>query len=453
MAASQRAPLYRVPYLASKLLLFSLMLVWLGDVPAVTYELQPGESFEAAVEDLHPGDVLIVHPGVYADEGRISITVRGTQDRPVVIKAVTTGTRPHIVRHADAEPQNTINIEGASFLTIQGLEISSNGGDGVNLSGNPAHIVLEDLNIHDVDVGVNFRSDMHRIIVRRSHIYKTGQHGGTGEGIYVGCNNAKCAVSDSLIESNWIHNTENGSQGDGIEVKNGSHSNAVRNNVIHDTRYPCVLLYGTGGKPQNLVEGNVMWNCGETGMQAAADAVIRNNIVFANMANGFISHPHQDVSPGNLRFVHNTIVGHADCLDIRDWAGKRDIIFANNAIYCAPGTQRIADLTGVVAAGNVITPRSIVVPAGHNVVGRSAADDLMAAGVLNAYPTPSSRVIDAGSHAYAPKTDFDGYARCGKPDAGAYTWGAQRKPAWAIGPGFKRVAEVSSQHCGCAAQP
>ena len=61
---------------------------------------------------------------------------------------------------------------------------TSNGGDGINMSGDPSYITLEDLVIHDISVGINFRSSMHHITVRRNHIYSTND---TGEGMYVGC--------------------------------------------------------------------------------------------------------------------------------------------------------------------------------------------------------------------------------------------------------------------------
>jgi len=45
-----------------------------------------------------------------------------------------------------------------------------------------------------------------------------------------------------------------GTQGDGIEVKQGSHHNWIYSNHVHDTRYPCILVYGTGGKGLNVIE-------------------------------------------------------------------------------------------------------------------------------------------------------------------------------------------------------
>ena len=340
----------RLPYLAAMALLCATR------AHAANIELFPGQSFEAAVESLNPGDTLIVHAGTYSDSGRISIGVRGTSAAPVVIKGADGEALPLVTRVASAPIQNTINIEGATHLRITRLEISGNGGDGINLSGAPSFITLDNLEIHDIDVGVNFRSSMSDITVRHNHIHHTGQNGGTGEGMYVGCNDATCVVSRALIENNWIHDTQNSTQGDGIEVKHGSHSNIVRDNVIYNTGYPCVLVYGTVGQPVNVIEGNVLWNCGDSGIQAAADAIIRNNIILGGPGNGFNSQPHQGATPSNLQFVHNTVVGGSPCLRLSSWSGRPGLVFANNAIYCDADDFAIGGLTGVTVAGNVVTP-------------------------------------------------------------------------------------------------
>jgi len=95
---------------------------------------------------------------------------------------------------------------------------------------------------------------MNNIVARHNEIYLTGRLNGTGEGMYVGCNNATCIVSDSLIENNWIHDVLPGTtQGDGIEVKVGSHSNVIRDNVIYNRTYPCIFVYGTLGNSPTTI--------------------------------------------------------------------------------------------------------------------------------------------------------------------------------------------------------
>jgi len=405
-----------------------------GETDAAEIEIFPGESFEASVESLNPGDTLTVHEGTYVDSGRVSIGVTGTSVSPVIIQAAAGEQKPLITRSGGDSVQNTINIEGAEYVTIRGLEISSNGGDGINMSANPAYITLEDLVIHDISVGINFRSSMHHITVRRNHIYATND---TGEGMYVGCNNATCAVSESLIEGNWIHDTMAATQGDGIEIKRGSHSNIIRNNVIHDTNYPCILLYGTEGNPRNVVEGNVMWNCGDSGIQAAADSIIRNNIILEGPDNGFNSQPHQDVSPNNLHFIHNTVVGGDPCVRISGWGNKQGLVFANNAVYCASNSFRVGGLDGVTVSGNVFEPATGSFPANGYEEGRSESADFLDATERDVYPTSDSPLLGVGDPTYATSIDFNGTQRLGSVDAGAYTWTGAQNPGWPIAPGFK----------------
>jgi hypothetical protein len=437
----------RKPSINNCYLLFVLILLIcsnLNNAHGSTIEIFPGDSFESAVESLKPGDTLIVHEGTYIDSGRISITVKGTANAPVVIKGAENENRPLITRADSASLQNTINIEGASYLSIQNLEITGNGGDGINLNSNPSFINIEDLVIHKVDVGVNFRSDMHHITVRRNHIYDTGINGKTGEGMYVGCNYASCVVSDSLIEGNWIHDTLGASQGDGIEIKRGSHSNIIRDNVIYDTNWPCILLYGTEGNPRNLVEGNVMWNCGDSGIQVAADAVIRNNIILDNPMNGLNSQDHQGVTPNNLEFIHNTIVGGNPCLRLHNWGNKQGMVFANNAVYCESGFFKISALDGVAISGNVVFPSTPQLPSTGYTAGRSADSDFIDTAEKNVYPAADSVLIDAGDSSYTTEMDFNGTPRTGKPDSGAYIWTISSNPGWKIVMGFKKNSTSDS---------
>src|SRR5207253_306795 len=110
--------------------------------------------------------------GTYNETSRMSIQVRGAPGAPITIMGAAGEATPMITRPGAAAVQNTINIEGsATYLTIRGLEIIGNGGDGVNMSGTLSFITLQDLVIHDIDVGINFRESMNNITVRHNHIY------------------------------------------------------------------------------------------------------------------------------------------------------------------------------------------------------------------------------------------------------------------------------------------
>jgi hypothetical protein len=180
-----------------------------------------------------------------------------------------------------------------------------------------------------------------------------------------------------------------------------------------------------------------MWNCGDSGIQAAADAVIRNNLILESPSNGFNSQDHQEVTPDNLEFVHNTVVGGNPCLRMYGWSNKQGMVFANNAVYCASNNFKISGLDGVAVTGNVIWPATSQIPASGYTLGRSVALDFIDAANRNVYPSLDSVLIDAGSSAYAASVDFNGTSRTGEPEAGAYTWTTPENPGWPVEPGFK----------------
>jgi hypothetical protein len=409
-----------------------------------TIDLMPGSSFQAAVESLQPGDTLIVHAGTYSDSGRISISVHGTASAPVLIKAADGQPRPVVTRPASAAVQNTINIEGATYLTIKGLEITGNGGDGINLSGGPSFITLEDLDVHDVDVGVNVRSSMNNLTVRRNQIRRTGIGNGTGEGMYVGCNDATCIVRDSLLEQNWIHDALPGTtQGDGIEVKVGSHSNVIRDNVIYNMPFPGIFVYGTGANPVNLVEGNVVWNCLE-GIYAVADAVVRNNIVIGS-GTGLSLYGHTQVAQmKNVTAVNNTLYDNNDGLYVRWGNSASNMVLANNAVY-SPGKNAV-NAGGSFGSGATVVANyvqggtSIALDSTRLLDGGSAVAAFVDASNEDFWPRAGSILLDRGVASQAPANDFNSTARAAPFDVGAYeALGLTANPGWRVVQGFKAV--------------
>ncbi|MCH9697233.1 MAG: right-handed parallel beta-helix repeat-containing protein [Gammaproteobacteria bacterium] len=409
---------------------------------AQTIDLRPGDSFEDAVESLQAGDTLIVHAGVYSDQGRISIHAQGTSDQPVVIKAASGEARPLITRPSDAPVQNTLNIEGAAYLTIQGLEVTGNGGDGIKVSGSPSHhIVLQDLVIHDIDVGINTKNNSHNFTIRNNHIYNTGIDQGTGEGMYIGCHEGDCSLSNSLIAHNLIHDVLPGTtQGDGIEVKFNSQNIIIRDNVIYNRPFPGIFVYG-GGAP-NLIEGNVVWNSLE-GIAAVSDAIVRNNILFDNET-GIISFHHVAVPyVANTSFIHNTLYNNQLGVLLR-WENATNMVFANNAVY-SPGQVAIDSHSGANAVSTNLTEGIAFDASAHindtsYIDGRAAELDFTDLGILNFWPTSQSPLVAAADPAYAVTHDFNGQTRQFPHDIGAYQSNGQASnPGWLPSPAFKQT--------------
>jgi hypothetical protein len=419
------------------------MLIWMGLAPASGASAEvfnggPGDDIEAMINALQPGDELVLAGGMYTLTDRFSFAIAGTEDAPIVIRAQD-GETPHL--HRPNTSQNIVDIDDAEHVTIRGIEFSG-GSAGIRISG-ARFLTIEDCEVHDTgdvavranDSGVTYES----LRILRNHIHHTNN---TGEGMYLGCNNGGCEVVNSLIEGNYVHHTNQASvsQGDGIELKEGSFGNVIRDNVIHDTNYPCILTYASNGPP-NIIERNAMWNCGDHAIQSAADAVIRNNIILSANADGIAMQPHQSGSPSNLVVVHNTVLQPGgDAVSLRGISGS--VVIANNALYAQSGRAFFVNggTTGLVFEGNAgiggASDGSLSILPGDLDVDFVDAS-FSGESPMDVFPAPGGVLPAAGSNAHVTIDDFNGMLRDGVADIGAYVFSADGNPGWALDTTFK----------------
>jgi len=348
-------------------------------LPALLPAALLGEMFVVGPEDdwfaklsgdgLKPGDQLVFKAGTYSDRRLLELRHRGTAEKPIVIRK---SEGRVIFKRPDAR-QNSFNLVGCQHLTLFGFEIT--GGDaGIRIRSDgkhqPVNIRLEGLHIHHIGGAAvtcnNAGSYYERMHFLNNHIHHTGGH---GEGFYLGCNNDKDGktpgyIYESVIEDNHIHDLKGGtvSQGDGIEIKDGSYGNVIRNNRIHDTKYPGITVYGTDGKKPNLIEGNHISNTGDNGIQVAADAIVRSNIVVDAGGDAIHVREHQSAQPGNLQIVGNTLVqqtpGKTGLRIQRPSGGFSGAIgVKDNAIYAARA-MRVPKDAKISLANNVGSGKS-----------------------------------------------------------------------------------------------
>lgn len=402
--------------------------------------LGPADDVEAALNALSPGDEVVLADGMYTLTSRFSFSAVGTSAAPILIRAAD-GARPHF--HRPDASQNIWDITNAEHVTLRGLTFSG-GSAGLRVSG-ATDFTIEDCEIfetEDVALRMNDGTVTYtRISILRNHIHDTG---GTGEGMYLGCNEDGCRLAGCLIEGNYVHHTNAGdvSQGDGIELKEGSHSCVIRGNVIHDTNYPCILGYSTvGGGAPNLIEDNAMWNCGDHAIQWAADATIQNNIVLGAGANGIATQPHQNGAPSNLVIVHNTVLAPSnDALSVRNATGT--VVVANNALYSQSGRALlvIGDASMITVAGNVGVGAVEGVTGGFT-IGDLGVDFLGASfggGLPNdVFPAAGGGLVASGDVAHVISDDFNATPRMGVADVGAYAFGEGTNPGWMLAEDFR----------------
>ena len=437
--------------LAGGFLLATLLALSVASASARTTVIQPSvadtdEEFERVANAMAPGDTLILRGGTYSQTARRAVTAVGTAAQPIVIRAAD-GESPLLTRPISTmDTQNNIELVSCSYLTIRGLRFEG-GSSGVRLMGG-SHITLEDCEVFGTgNNAISMNSgNCDFITVRRTEIHHTGlsTSGETeGEGMYVGCNNNSCRVTNGLFENNYIHHLRGTSAGgnDGIEVKVGS-SGVIRNNVIHDTnigtQYPGIFVYGGGSAP-NIVEGNVLWNCGEA-IQVVSDAEVRNNIIL-NSDVGITTSPHSQVAlMKNVTITNNTIFGNGQGIYVR-WSGATNMALANNAIYSPSGTAvNAAGLGASLVLANYVEGTLSGVSLDNQAFfpGSSYASVFRDANAMDLWPTASAPFLGKASTSFAPSTDFNERTRQAPPDVGAYERdGATANPGWRVQPGFK----------------
>ena len=442
------------------------ILVYSDSGAGATYEIHPAtvdsrEEFETVVNALKPGDELILHGGVYSQNARRSITVEGTAEKPIAIRAAE-GEEPLLTRPEDhIDRYNNIEFIDCSYLTIHGIRFRG-GSSGVRfIRGH--HITFEECEISHTGNNALTMNSGHcdAFIIRKNHIHHTGlsNRGSTeGEGMYIGSHSGSYITTNTVVEGNYIHHLRGTSIGgnDGIEIKFGSYGNIIRDNVVHDTnigrKYPGIFVYG-GGQGINIVEGNAIWNAGE-GIQVVSDAIIRNNIIFNCEMTGITAAPHAAV-PGvrNVRIINNTIVNHPKGVLIR-WNKASDMVLANNAIYC-PGATAV-DASGIgnsVVSANYIEGRMIgaTIDELRFCHGGTLSAVFTDPAKNNYWPGPDFVFVGHADPEFAPDLDYNDTPRKPPFDVGAYeSEGSPSNPGQPVRAGFKTttrnvVLPVSSE--------
>jgi AraC-like DNA-binding protein len=172
------------------------------------YEIHPGtadseEEFERLANALKPGDELVLHGGEYSQDGRRVVTVNGTAEAPIVIRAAE-GQSPLLTRPAEQiDRYNNIEFVDCSYLVIRGLRFRG-GSSGVRfIRGH--HITFEDCEVFETGnnaLTMNSGS-CDSFIIRRNHFHHTGlstTRPTEGEGMYIGCHDGSCITTNTLVE-------------------------------------------------------------------------------------------------------------------------------------------------------------------------------------------------------------------------------------------------------------
>ncbi|MEZ6015946.1 MAG: right-handed parallel beta-helix repeat-containing protein [Planctomycetota bacterium] len=383
--------------------------------PALT-EVANGARLRSAVAALQPGDRLTIGAGVWSVSSLFTVTLTGTAQAPIRIEA-RAGATPVLTR-PDAG-QNLINFGDAAstprFLLLRGFELRG-GSIGVRIE-RADDLWLDELHVHHTGAACVRASnhDTARLYVTRCELSHSSQVNGTGEGLYIGANSAAAVSRDAVVALNHVHDT-GGTQGDGIELKQGSFGCLIAENVVHDTLYPGILVYGSGGGARNVIEGNVIWATVANPFQVQGEALVRNNVVFGGANAAFVSFDHQG-QVRDLEVVHNTFVTTTgDAARLQHWGGRPGMVLANNALYSQAGRSLnfLSGAAGVTLAGNVVFGPTWNDGGAVHTSANGASDfvDVAFDGARrDAHPTLGGALFGAAAAPFVSPSDATGAAR------------------------------------------
>ena len=343
-----------------------------GSDAAAGSEAQPFATLQHAADVVAPGDTIYVRAGSY--EGA-DFTTSGTPSQRILVSAYP-GEQPVIDPVAQ---QDGINLEGASWITVQGF----------HLTGAPR---------------AGIRAVLCQAVEIRDNV--ADQNGVWG--ILTGF------CDDLLIEGN---ETSRSAVEHGIYVSNSGDRPVIRGNTIWGNNANGIHMNGDihtlddayPGEPdglieQALVEDNLIFGNGTAGgsginCDGVQDSLIRNNLVYDQHASGISLYSIDGGGPssGN-RVYNNTVVVASDgrwALNIQDASTGNDI--RNNIFYSEHGFR------GAMAVCSACLPG---MQSDHNAVeDRFTLDD--GDTVLTLAQWQATTGLDANSIASTPAALFN----------------------------------------------
>lgn len=370
-----------------------------GDDAADGSSASPWATLQRAADAVAPGDVVVVRPGSYRG---FYLDTSGTAEMPITFRGEPGAT----IEEDNARTPDGINLEGASFVVIEGFTVV-----GATRAGIRA-VLCEHVTIR------NNRADMN------------GRWG-----IFTGF------CDDLLIEDNECSRSQ---VEHGIYVSNSGDRPVVRRNRLWGNRANGLHMNGdlsAGGDgviSGALVEQNVIWDNGRGGGSGingdgVQDSVIRNNLIYENHASGISLYRIDGGAPstGNL-VIHNTVVQAADgrwALNIQDASTGNRVL--NNILLTRHAFRGAIDVSAdsledFTSEHNVVVGR-FTIDGGDTVMdlaewraatGQDAnsieatIDEVFVDAAGGDYHlSATSPALDRGTATDAPPTDFEGQPR------------------------------------------
>ncbi len=280
-----------------------------------TIEVGPYDDYVTAINNLKPGDELVLHEGTYY--GPFNINVSGTPDKPIIIRGFGQGEKRPVLFYAGGTA-NLMEIYGNN-LVLAYLEFRPPEPDVHAIRIKPeqngvrSNILIENCVFRDCGGG-SIDANIANGVYEKIKIINNRFIGVKATPVYIGEHSGTARVDEFVFEGNFIEASQIDNKnvvGYGIELKLNVKGGIIRNNLIMNSQGPGIMVYGAkDAKPEdaNIVEGNIVVGSRNSAgiVVGAGPSVVRNNIVLGCSGGGISA---LNYGGWNL-FEHVTIEGN-----------------------------------------------------------------------------------------------------------------------------------------------
>jgi len=277
-------------------------------------QFRPWKSLFNAIKHVKPGDTVLINPGKYMIDKKLSIKTSGMKDRPIIIR----GNGENIVLDfSKCNDRNGFSVHFANYVNIENLTIFS----------------PQKKNSRGI-----------RLTHSKGSVIRNNKVSGAGHA------NIFCSHSDRIL----IMNNETFDGRIGVYVADSTDYPTVTGNVVY--RNSAIGLHMNGDKGSGgdgiishaIIENNIFFDNGMgINIDGVTDSVFRNNLLYDNKKKGMAFFKGDGAVPSeNNLVIHNTIVmpiGASYSVGLNYGAYKND--FYNNIII-AQGKVPVFSTTG-----------------------------------------------------------------------------------------------------------
>jgi parallel beta-helix repeat protein len=349
----------------------------------------PWRTLQKAANTVAAGDVVHVADGTYSG---MHLTRSGTTAAPIVFKAEGANV---LVNARNATTDDNINLEGASYVVIDGFVVEDAPRAGIRVVEATAVVIRNNVVARSDHTGILTGWTPGIQIIDNISYGAIAQHG-----IYV--SNSRVSPDDVVVRGNECYgNGQAGIQlnGDCWEGGDGIISGAViEDNLVHDNNWKGFSLISV---QNSVIRNNVIW---DNGITAGAGGI------------HLVDQPNCSKPSDNNVVVNNTI-SEPRIAGIRISLSSTANVLFNNIVVASSSDYTIADEVG----GNWIDASS-------NLLRTSSTGLFVNFTGKDFHLADASAAVDAGLASYqgasAPAIDREGDAR---PRGNGYDVGAYEK--------------------------